>query len=251
MSLDILATMVIDFINSKYGVSNIADTPSKCGYREIQTLVETQIATLTKLTNAEGQLLYTTVWIGHSDQKEVRCPVTRNKLQVTVPSCEKRVSSTVSKHCDNTILLTVAENETTGQEERYAVVRSSNVQEIGSRYPLMPNIIPMGKDGSSAIHSALMKAIEDQAARDGLTMTSINPSVVGEASTLSYGELMNQAKAYYDLFNNGGQINVFILTVEQILGVGRRISDCTEHQVEVLEVIVGTLKEKATELGLI
>ena len=74
MSLDILATMVIDFINSKYGVSNIADTPSKCGYREIQTLVETQIATLTKLTNAEGQLLYTTVWIGHSDQKEVRCP---------------------------------------------------------------------------------------------------------------------------------------------------------------------------------
>ena len=250
MSLDILATMVIDFINSKYGVSNIADTPSKCGYREIQTLVESQIATLTKLVNAEGQLLYTTVWIGHSDQKEVRCPVTRNKIQVTVPACEKRVSGTVSKHCDNTILLTTAVNEATAQEERYAVVRSSNVQEIGSRYPLMPNVIPMGNDGATAIHSALMKAISDQAMRDELEISNINPSVLGEHKVLSYEELMTKAKAFYELFNQAGQVQQFVLIVEKILGVGRRISDCTEHQVEVLEMIVGEIQEKATELGL-
>ena len=30
-SLDILATQVIEFVNSKYGVTNLADTPTKCG----------------------------------------------------------------------------------------------------------------------------------------------------------------------------------------------------------------------------
>lgn len=249
-SLDILATYIMDFINSKYGVSNIADTPAKCGYREIQTIMEAQLTRLTKLSSPEGQLLYTTCWIGHSDTKEIKCPVTRQRLQVVVPACEKRVSSTVSKHCDNTILLTVAENETTGQEERYAVVRSANVQEIGSRYPLMPNIIPMGNDGATAIHDALMKAIEDQAAQDGLDVTNVNKSILGEDVVYNFNELMEQAKAVYDVFEQAGKAASFVATVEQCLGTGRRISDCTELQVEALADTVQTLKDKAKALGI-
>lgn len=250
-SLDILATQVIDFVNSKYGVTNLADTPSKCGYREISVLLENELMKLMKLTDAQGQLLYTTVFIGHSEQKEIKCPVTRQKMLVTMPSCEKRVSGIVSKHCDNTMLLVSAEDETTGQENRFIVVRSANVQEIGSRFSLMPNIIPMGNNGARAIHGALMEAIKQQSERDNLKITNVNQSAVGDAPTYNFEELMDTARQLFEVFNNGGKANVFASIVEQCLGVGRRISDCTELQVEALADVINGLKEKATELGLI
>lgn len=249
-SLDILATQVIDMVNSKYGVTSLADTPSKCGYREISTLLENELMKLMRLTNAQGQLLYTTVFIGHSEQKEVKCPVTKQKMMVTMPSCEKRISAIVSKHCDNTILITTAQDETTGQEQRYLVVRSANVQEVGSRYPLMPNIIPMGANGARALHDALDKAIKEQAARDNLSLTNVNESTHGEQMSFNFDELMDQAKVIYGLYDQGGKANVFAITVEQILGAGRRISDCTELQVEALADVIQTLKEKAVTLGL-
>ena len=153
-------------------------------------------------------------------------------------------------HCDNTILITVVEDET-GQEQRYIVVRSANVQEIGSRYPLMPNIIPMGNNGARALHDALEKAIKDQSSRDNLTLTTVNTSAHGEETTYNFEELMEQAKAIYGVYEQGGKANVFATTVEQCLGTGRRISDCTELQVAALADTVQTLKEKALSLGLL
>ena len=230
----------------------MADTPSKCGYREISTLVENEFTKLLKLAHPKtGQLLYTFVVIGHAEQKEVKCPVTRQKMMVTIPSCEKRISGIISKHCDNTILLTVAENEQTGQEERYIVVRSSNVQEIGSRYPMMPNIIPMGNNGARALHGALKQAIKDQAERDNLQVSAVNMCALGSTQEVSFEDLMDQAKTIYGLYDQGGKANVFATTVEQCLGAGRRISDCTELQIEALMDTIQTLKEKALSLGLL
>lgn len=176
--------------------------------------------------------------------------MTRNKLLVTAPSCEKRISGVVSKHCDNTVLITVAEDES-GQEQRYIVVRSANVQEIGSRYGKMPNIIPMGNNGARALHGALKQAIKDQAEQDNLTLSAVNACALGDAQTLSFEELMDQAKVIYGIYEQGGKANAFAITVEQCLGTGRRISDCTELQVEALADTIQTLKEKALSLGLL
>lgn len=131
-----------------------------------------------------------------------------------------------------------------GVERRYAVFRSP-IAEVGSRYPYLPNMVELTYDNViGAVKDAVTKQIEADNMNASKTMMAI------EEVEYDFNTLMEEAKALYSVFESTGNAKDFAFVVEKILGVGRRISDCTEHQAEAIYAINVELKSKAVELGI-
>lgn len=67
---------------------------------------------------------------------------------------------------------------------------------------------------------------------------------------LNFDEIMTELETVGRAFANANQTEILINTIEDTLGAGRKISDCTKRQVEALAVILDDLKDKALELGI-
>ena len=198
-----------------------------------------------KATDASGQLLYTTIFISHSQIADVKHPLTKTKHTTISPTADKRCTAVTSKHCDSTLYFTTIENAE-GTDERVAVVRSANI-EAGSRYKYLPNVLPLSYE---AIQEGVINAIERQIQEDGVVTTQTNKSLVGAEIEYNFEELMNEARALYGAYEASGKAQQFLAIVEQEMGTGKRLSDCTPINAPVVYAIVTELKERAIALGI-
>lgn len=227
-------------------MSDLSDSPAKCGYKQTAQLFEAECLKLLRAVNAYNENLYNVIFISHADQpKEVKDVVTKLKSLRYQPTIDKRANAIIQKHVDVSCMLTTSMDEA-GNERRLAVFRSP-IAEVGSRYPYLPNAVELSYEN---IKNAIAEAVQKQVEMDGMTTTTCN--TVGSIETVTYDfeELMNEAKALYAVFESAGHAREFAVAVEKVLGVGRRISDCTEHQAEAIYAVNVELKEKATALGL-
>lgn len=244
-SIDILYDMIVNHVCAIHSVSSLDQTPQMCGYKQAQRLYEQEILKLMKATNKDGQLLYTTIYISHSQIADVKHPLTKVKHTTISPSADKRCSAVTSKHCDSTLYFTTIENAD-GLDERVAVVRSANI-EAGSRYKYLPNVLPLDYVG---IRDNVIMAIEKQIEEDGVITTNTNKSLIANDVEYDFDALMNEAREIYSIFDGAGKGAIFANIVEQEMGTGKRLSDCTPINAPVIYAVVTSLKEKATELGL-
>lgn len=198
-----------------------------------------------KATDASGQLLYTTIFISHSQIADVKHPLTKVKHTTISPSADKRCAAVTSKHCDTTLYFTTIENAE-GADQRVAVVRSANI-EAGSRYTYLPNVLPLSYEG---IRDGVIAAIERQIQEDGVVTTNTNKSLMGTEIEYDFEALMNEARALYQIFEAADKITQFLAVVEQEMGTGKRLSDCTPINAPVVYAIVEELKDKAKSLGI-
>lgn len=245
-SADILYNSLINYVCSLHGVTDLGDTPNKCGYKQAAQLFEVEILKLLRAVNQYNENAYNVIFISHADTpKEVKDVVTKVKQLRYVPTIDKRANAIIQKHVDVSCMLTTSMDET-GVERRLAVFRSP-IAEVGSRYPYLPNAVELSYEN---IKNAIKEAVQKQVEIDGMATTTANSMVSVEEVSYDFNELMNEAKALYGIFESTGNAKHFAIVVEKVLGVGRRISDCNEHQVEAIYAINVELKEKATELGI-
>lgn len=194
--------------------------------------------------NQYNENLYSVIFISHADApKEVKDVVTKTKQLRYQPTIDKRANAIIQKHVDVSCMLTTSMDEA-GVERRFAVFRSP-IAEVGSRYPYLPNMVELSYDN---IIGAVKTAIEKQVEADG--MKTSKTMMATEEITYDFNALMDEAKALYGVFESTGNAKHFAIAVEKVLGVGRRISDCTEHQAEAIYSVNIELKEKAKELGI-
>ena len=237
---------LINYVCSLHGVTDLGDTPNKCGYKQAAQLFEVEILKLLRAVNQYNENAYNVIFISHADTpKEVKDVVTKVKQLRYVPTIDKRANAIIQKHVDVSCMLTTSMDET-GVERRLAVFRSP-IAEVGSRYPYLPNAVELSYEN---IKNAIKEAVQKQVEIDGMATTTANSMVSVEEVSYDFNELMNEAKALYGIFESTGNAKHFAIVVEKVLGVGRRISDCNEHQVEAIYAINVELKEKATELGI-
>lgn len=245
-SADILYNSLINYVCSLHGVTDLGDTPNKCGYKQAAQLFEVEVLKLLRAVNQHNENAYNVIFISHADTpKEVKDVVTKVKQLRYVPTIDKRANAIIQKHVDVSCMLTTSMDET-GVERRLAVFRSP-IAEVGSRYPYLPNAVELSYEN---IKNAIKEAVQKQVEIDGMETTTTNSMVSVEEVSYDFNELMNEAKALYGIFESTGNAKHFAIVVEKVLGVGRRISDCNEHQVEAIYTINVELKEKATQLGI-
>lgn len=244
-SADILYNSLINYVCSLHGVTDLGDTPNKMGYKQAAQLFEVEVLKLIRAVNSYNENLYSVIFISHADApKEVKDVVTKVKGLRYQPTIDKRANAIIQKHVDVSCMLTTSMDES-GVERRYAVFRSP-IAEVGSRYPYLPNMVELTYDNViGAVKDAVAKQIEVDDMKSSKTMMAV------DKVEYDFSALMEEAKSLFSIFETSGNSKHFAFVVEKILGVGRRLSDCTEHQAEAIFDVNTELKNKATELGLI
>ena len=66
----------------------------------------------------------------------------------------------------------------------------------------------------------------------------------------SYEDLMEEIQAVGQKFVDANKLEELTEIVEDTLGKGKKVSECTKKQTDAMEIILDNLKEKAEELGL-
>ena len=109
----------------------------------------------------------------------------------------------------------------------------------GSRYKYLAEKIPFGYD---QLVEAIVEAIEQQVKLDGASVTDST----NLARIYSYDELMEEAKEIWVRLtaNNNEKNTLAILAiVKEELGRDAKISEITESQKDILQIVVERMKE--------
>lgn len=225
-----------DFVIETYGDGALTLGDSEGKINLYQQYERNFFKAINKLLSCD----YTVVFIGHATEK---------KDGQIYPKGDKRCLNPIIDNCD--FVLYVHSN---GVDENGNLIRSSayltETKEYfaRSRFEHCPPCIE--EFSAENLEAAVVEAIE----KDEL----INHSVVTtyqEQKTKNTGEVVDFDLTLQEVKNVGKAIakagfsDAVTEVVEGILGVGKRVVDCSKRQVDALVLILTSLKAKGEELG--
>lgn len=183
---------------------------------------------------------YTVVFIAHAQEKD-------GKMQ---PKGDKRSVDPVKDFVDYVIYL-----ESNGVDEDGNVIPSSAYLAetdkffARSRFETTPTYLPVWS--AEALEEAVNIGIQGLVDKTGVAAISYDEQKAQNTSvSLDFDELKTQLGEVGLRFQKNGRMDVLTETVENVLGVGRKVSDCTKKQIEAMAIILDDLKDKAEELGI-
>lgn len=184
---------------------------------------------------------YTVVFIAHKEEKD----------GYVYPKGDKRCLNPIIDNCDLVCYLTPA-----GIDEKGDVINSTahlaQTSEYFARcrFPKIATEIP--EFTAEKLETALAEAIRLQAEEDGVEVVSYKEQMERNTNKkVSYEELMEEIAKYGNLLAEAGLIEQMTEIVENVLGPGKKVMECTKKQTEAIEIILDDLKELAQENGLI
>lgn len=230
-TIDIAGTLCEKYICSQNGVDKIAEIPYGGGWNIMKREFEDVFRAIT-------QLGYALFFISHDKDKEFT-RLDGSKYNQTIPTCPSYFNNIAKdmadiygftrKNFDGTVTL---------------ILRSSdNSADCGCRFKYIDSEIEMSYP---ALVDAINKAIDKEAALTNGQFVTNERNIVSAPKTLDYDALM---KEFNELAANlmskdpeyyGPRIT-FI--VDKYLGKGKKISDSTIAQVEMIDQVVAEIKE--------
>lgn len=191
---------------------------------------------------AINQLLscnYTVVFIGHAVEKD----------GYVSPKGDKRCLEPILNNCDFVIYL-----KSNGVDENGQVIHSSgylaetNQFFARSRFEHCPTYI---EDFTAENLIATVKQAVQNEKESGATVVSYDEQKAQNMTdSLSYEELMQALAEAGQRFINNGYGDLLTEMIEDVLGKGKKVSQCTKKQTDAMNIILDNLKEKAEELGI-
>ena len=185
---------------------------------------------------------YTGVFIGHEQQKD------GDKIR---PFGDKRCINPIINNCDYIVYV-----KSNGVDEKGNVIKSSaylaETPEFfaRSRFDTTPTFIQ--EFTVENLTEAINKGVEAKAKATGAKLVSFEEQ---KAQNTPIKRTAEEVKAdlqpLAEKFSAVGKMEEFGRIISDNLGVGKKAQDCTDKEVEVLEVILDEETEKAKELGLI
>ncbi|MFA7157299.1 MAG: ATP-binding protein [Bacilli bacterium] len=223
------------YINSLYGVSRLKDGNDGFGlWKEYETEYWEEI---NKLTGAG----YTVVFIAHK---------TENKDGFILPKGDKRALEPIIDNCDIVVYL-----ESNGVDEDGKVINSSGYLAqtdkffARSRFDYIETKIE--NFTAEKLEEVIIKAIETQEEVEGVkAVTFQEQKTIFESQKISYEELMENIGEAGGKLIDANKSDLLVELVEKHLGKGKKVSECTKMQIEVMTVIYDDLADKIQELGL-
>jgi hypothetical protein len=223
------------YINGVYGVSRLKDGNEGFGlWKEYETEYWTEI---NQLVGAG----YTVVFIAHE---------TESKDGAIFPKGDKRAVAPIIDNCDIVVYL-----HSNGVDEDGKVINSSGYLAQTDKYFARSKFdyIDTKIDNFTAenLENAIIQAIERQEKAEGVKAVSFQEQkIIYESEKIDFDVLMADIGKVGEKFINSNKTNELVDIVEKHLGKGKKVSECTKLQVEVVSIILNDLVDKAKELNL-
>lgn len=182
---------------------------------------------------------YTVVFIGHAVEKD----------GYVSPKGDKRCLGPILDNCDFVIYL-----KSNGVDENGHVIHSSGYLAetdqffARSRFEHCPTYI---EDFTAENLIATVKQAIQNEKETGATIVSYDEQKAQNMTeSLSYEELMQALAETGQRFINNGYGDLLTEMIEDVLGKGKKVSQCTKKQTDAMNIILDNLMEKAEELGI-
>lgn len=184
---------------------------------------------------------YTVVFIGHAQV---------DKNGRIAPKGDKRCVDPIRDFVDYVIYL-----ESNGVDENNKpILSSAYLAETDrffarSRFEYTPSYIE--EFTAENLEKAIIEGIEKEEQLKGIKAVSYaeqkeqNTSVVAD-----YDETMNALQEIGMRFAETDNMEILTTIVEDVLGAGKKVTECTKKQIDAMCIILDDLKDKAAELGI-
>ena len=233
-TIDIAGGLCEKYVCAQNNVDKIGEIPYGQGWNLMKKEFEDVVRTIT-------QLGYAVFFISHEKDKEFKRKDGTSYHQI-VPSCPNTFNEIAKNLVD--IYAYAEKYEDNGQAKVRLVIRSTdNSIDCGSRFKYIEPVIDMSY---KALVDALNKAIDKAAEMSGSEYVTSERNLAPTKAPLNYDDLLLEFNELAkDLMTKDGAVYGPKITfvVEKYLGKGRKVSESTMAQVELLDQIVAEIKE--------
>ena len=211
---------------------------------------------------------YVPVFIGHATQKTIQIPISgviESELEDVIverkvvkdkktgeekdvyefekfmPDLHDRYMAPINKMVDNILFLNTTLDSRTGQERRVIYLRETLQWQAGSTFDNIQPIVDLSAD---SYRKAVVNAINEIDENDKEDIKVVKEKVEGP----SYDELMKKVRSYGSQFHKADNLDKLNAISEEVFGLGNKMTDATESQVELLEAALNKIEQKAEEL---
>lgn len=223
--------MCEQFICAQNGVQKIADIPWGGGYSACKKEFE---ACLRKIT----QLGYGLVIIAHVD-KRIEKRADDDEVEILGPAIPKRAYEIVNQLVDIIGYIDVTWDEE-GNSERWLYTRKTPTVMAGSRFKYLA---PKIKFGYKELVAAISEAIDKSEKLDGAIVVDTIEQVIEEK--LDYKAIREEASMLWQILVEKDPENapIILKKVEMIFGRPMKLSEITEDQVDLFNLVVLDMKD--------
>ena len=232
-------TLCEEFICAQAGVQKLGDIPYGAGYASCKKEFESALRKITMLG-------FGVCCICHSEVKKEAGP-NDTVVEVVSPAMPSRAADVVNRLVDIIAYIDVSYDEN-GQAVRSFVTRRTPTIMAGSRLPYLDAVIPFSYE---SLVDAIGRAIDRQQEIDGAKV--VDTAIAQVESKLDYNALMAEAGALWkQIVVIDGAVNEDAARrvqkrVEMIFGRVVKISEITEDQVDLLNLVVMDMRDLVTE----
>jgi hypothetical protein len=223
--------MCEQFICAQNGVQKIADIPWGGGYSACKKEFE---SCLRKIT----QLGFGLVIIAHVD-KRIEKRADDDEVEILGPAIPKRAYEIVNQLVDIIGYIDVTWDEE-GNSERWLYTRKTPTVMAGSRFKYLA---PKIKFGYNELVSAISDAIDKSEKLDGAVVVDTIEQVIEEK--LDYKAIREEASMLWKTLVEKDPENapIILKKVEMIFGRPMKLSEITEDQVDLFNLVVLDMKD--------
>lgn len=193
-----------------------------------------------KMVNTLLSCNYTVVFIGHEQEKDGKM----------YPKGDKRSVDPVKDFVDYVIYL-----KSNGVDDEGRVIPSSaylaetDTFFARSRFDTTPTYLPVWS--AEALEEAVNIGIEGKEKESGVKAVSYEEQKAQNTSvSYDYDEVMDQLQEVGQRFAGAGKMDELTEIVEETLGRGKKVSECTKKQLDAMVIILDNLQDRANELGI-
>lgn len=219
------------YICAQHGVQTISDIPWGGGYSAAKREFETCLRKIT-------QLGYGLVIIAHVE-KRIEKRADDSEVEILGPAIPKRAYDIVNQLVDIIGYIDITWDEE-GNAERWLYTRKTPTVMAGSRFKYLA---PKIKFGYQELVDAIIEAIEKSEKLDGAQVVETSEQTVEEQ--LDFNTVRDEAsKLWAKLVNeDASNADKILKKVEMIFGRKMKLSEITEDQVDLMQLVVLDMKD--------
>ena len=227
--------MCEQFVCAQNGVQKISDIAWGGGYAACKKEFE---ACLRKIT----QLGYGLVIIAHVDKRTEK-RADDSEVEIIAPSIPKRAYEIVNQLVDIIGYIDITWDEE-GNSERWLYTRKTPTVMAGSRFKYLA---PKIRFGYTELVNAISEAIDKAEQLDGAVVVDTMDQIIEEA--LDYKRIRERASMLWKVLVERDEDNVAIILkkVEMIFGRPIKLSEITEDQVDLFNLVVLDMEDMLKE----
>lgn len=238
-TIEIAATMCQDFVCAQAGVQSMADV----GYGKLYKAYETEFS---KVIRGIAMLGYGCIFACHTETKEIATKQENVVVERIQPKLDRRAFDIINGLVD-IIGIGVMEFDEKGEPVRKLYTRETPTVRAGNRFTYFPPVIDFSYQ---AVLDALSEAIE----REGqINNATIVDKLDEKIEQLDYGKIRAEAQdLWVKLVGSGDNVDEdmakrILKRVEMIFGRQMKISEISEDQVDLLNLVVLDMRDLLAE----